>query len=73
MSPTIELLTHPITVAILACIAAGAYNGIQNAKTDGIDITAVFCLKYIFAYFALWITAIVVPIYAFALILPYLS
>ena len=73
MNSTIELLTHPITIAILACIAAGAYNGIQNSKTDGIEITAVFCLKYVFVYVTLWLTSIIVPIYIFTLILPYLS
>lgn len=67
------LLSHPLTLTIILCIAAGAWNGIQQSKHDGIDTTIFFCMKYVFVYFCFWLACITFPIALFTLILPYLS
>lgn len=59
-------------LVVITAIACGAYNGIQRAKSEGVEVNIGWCARYCLGYFTVWVLAIATPIAAFALINNYL-
>lgn len=62
MNSTFELLTNPITFAIIAYIACGACNGIKQAKMEGRKTSLFWCARYCIGYFGVHLLAIAATI-----------